>query len=604
VTKMQKPKNLPSAPGVYQFLDKASKVLYLGKAKDLKKRVGSYFLKSKERGTRTQKMLEKAVKLKCVLVSSEVEALILEATLIKQLKPPYNIVMRDNKNYLYIKVTVEEDFPRVEEARQRENDQALYFGPKTVAGNVHKTLQLLKKIFPYRGCRMKIECQMSNVKCQMFDDLGLKSGIILKNKDRKIPCLDYHIGRCLAPCIGKCTKAEYGVMLQQIVEFLKGNYQQVEEKLESEMRMVAKNKNFEQAARLRDKLSAVRQISEKQRMVDPMNLTNQDVIHFAISQKRAFFSLFVVREGKVRGEENFEVVLPEKVKLNQGEGAELRSEVLTSFIRDYYQAATDFPDEILLPEKIEEAELVGKFLQKIAQRKVKLIYPQRGKKNQLLKLALKNAEFTAKLNQLKWEKVAAEKNLLESLRQELDLRHLPRRIEGYDISHLGGGAMVGARVVFCEGEPSSADYRHYRIKSLSKGEVDDCKALREILSRRFGVDFEKINSQEVAREHYAKKEPLPDLVLIDGGKGQLKAGMSVLKKAGLKNKVAVVALAKKEEALFLPGKKGLNRAGRDLPLQLKKDSPVLHLLQRVRDESHRFAISYNRNLRSKSLLEN
>lgn len=664
-------KEIPKKPGVYQFKDKEGKVLYVGKAIDLRKRVKNYFQQTNKQSLRIQKMISQIDDIEFTIVDTELEAIILETNLIKEIRPKYNILMKDDKNFVYIKITKNEDFPQIKIVRKVENDGALYFGPKTAAGKVRKTLDVLKKVFPYRHCNLFLKYE--------------KSGKVkVEKKTTKYPCLDYHIKRCIGPCVGNVTKDEYKDIIKQIIRFLKGHTDEIIEVLATQMQKASADKQFEKAAKLRDKMHAIQEISEKQVVSTPKR-EDLDAVHFISEAGRIFFTLFMIRDGKLLNQENFEF----KSGIDK-EDQKDSEEILESFIKQYYEKCTDFPKEILIPLDLKNKESLMSWISEIKEAKVKILIPQKGEKEKILKLTEKNAESFAKLSRIKWQNNEDKrKKALEELKDKLSLKKIPRRIECFDISHISGTNQVASMVVFKNGSPSSKDYRKFKIRTVKEGKPDDFAAMLEVLKRRFlylvksksDVKFRKSGkiikatlnkkiigfckqetkndldyfydirikdssnefllgliqrakknrvyiaaNKNIVKEaenlgfQQIKKAPneiklakskicllfnkskykqekgfseKPDLIVIDGGKGQLTQGVKVQKEFG--TDIKLVALAKKHEDVFIPGNKN--------PMPFKKDSEGLYLLQQVRDEAHRFAITYHKKLRTKSLLK-
>lgn len=528
---------LPEKPGVYLMHDDAGKVIYVGKAVILKNRVRSYFRNLASHTPKVRAMVEKIADIETIVTSSEVEALILECNLIKKYRPRYNIMLKDDKSYPYLKVTVQEDYPRLYVTRRQLRDGAKYYGPYADAGAMHSTVKLLRSMFPLRTCRNM-------------------------NTDR--PCLNYHIKRCLAPCAGMVSKEEYRGMIKSVCMVLDGRTAELERDLKRRMQEAADAYAFEEAARLRDQLQAVERLDEQQKAVTN-NGGDLDVIGFGKDATGICVQIFFVRKGKLLGRDNF--FLPD--------GGDSVAEVLTAFIKQYYNEATFVPKEILLPELPEEAEqmLIESWLSEKAQRKVGLFRPQRGSKKDLLQLANENAvklleERLRKGNLALKDDVQA----AEELQRILGLEHPLERMDCFDISHTQGTETVASMVVFRNGSISKKDYRKYKIVS-AEGKPDDFKSMQEVVYRR-----------------YKDYEDLPSLVVIDGGKGQLSSALEVIRGLGL-SELPVVSLAEREEEIFLPY--------RSESIVLDRDSAALHLIQRIRDEAHRFAITYHRKLRSK-----
>ncbi|MFN7160859.1 MAG: excinuclease ABC subunit UvrC [Candidatus Gracilibacteria bacterium] len=563
---------LPSSPGVYQMLDKDGKVIYIGKAKNLQKRVRSYFLKQKNRAAKVEKMVSEICDIKYIEVTSELEALVLETNYIKEYKPRFNILMRDDKNYQYIKITKNEDYPRVYTTRRLLKDGALYFGPKTSSSSVYQTLKLLRKLFPYRTCNLEI------------NDLG--DSVEIKNKTIKIPCIYYHIKRCLGPCIKPC-KNEYDELIKNMADFLSGEYKDIVLSLEKKMAEQANNRKYEHAAKTRDMIYSVKNLMEKQ-LVDQADISkSQDIIGCTKKIGKIFINLFQIRYGKLIGQENF--VLEDSA--NKDDNIMESDEVLQTFLLQYYDAATSIPKEIILPEEITDKDLIETWLEnRHPGQKIKLHIPQRGTKNHLVELAEQNAISYAEQYRIKWQTDQSRtKGALKVLAEAIDLPSELKRIECYDISHLSGTSTVGSMVVFKDGLPSKKDYRRFKVRQTKEGEIDDFKSLQEVLSRR----LKRIKEQSEEEHEGESLYEIPDLIIIDGGKGQLSSVMEIAEK--LEVGIPIVSLAKREEEIFLPGQ--------SIPILLPRESEALYLIQNIRDEAHRFAITYNRNLRSKNLIK-
>ena len=528
---------LPDKPGVYLMHDAEGKVIYVGKAVVLKNRVRSYFRNLASHTPKVKAMVAKIAEIETIVTSSEVEALILECNLIKKYRPRYNISLKDDKTYPYLKVTLQEDFPRLYMTRRLLRDGSKYYGPYADAGAMHATVKLLRSMFPLRTCRKM-------------------------NPDR--PCLNYHIKRCLAPCAGYVSKDEYGQMIKSVCMVLDGRTTELERDLKQRMQAAAEDYAFEEAARLRDQLQAVERLNESQKAVTN-NGGDMDIIGFAQDMTGNCLQLFFVRKGKLIGRDNFFLQ----------DGDEAQQEVLTAFIKQYYNDATFIPREIVLPQlpEAEEQQLIEAWLSGKAERKVELFVPQRGVKRELLQLANDNALklLSERLRKgslsLKNDEQAA-----EELQQALGLEHSLERMDCFDISHTQGSETVASMVVFRKGSISKKDYRKYKIVS-AEGKPDDFKSMQEVVYRR-----------------YKDYEDLPNLVVIDGGKGQLSSALEVIRGLGLAD-LPVVGLAKREEEIFIPHQ--------STSILLDRDSAALHLIQRIRDEAHRFAITFHRKLRGK-----
>lgn len=528
---------LPDKPGVYLMHDKDGKVIYVGKAVVLKNRVRSYFRNLASHTPKVRAMVAKISDIETIVTSSEVEALILECNLIKKYRPRYNIMLKDDKSYPYLKVTLNEDFPRLYVTRRQMRDGAKYYGPYADVGAMHATVKLLRSMFPLRTCRKM-------------------------NAER--PCLNYHIKRCLAPCAGFISREEYGNMIKSVCMVLDGRTAELERDLKKRMQEAADNYAFEEAARLRDQLQAVMRLNEQQKAVTGQD-SDIDIIGFAKDMTGICIQIFFVRKGKLLGRDNFFL---------QDEG-EAEQEVITAFVKQYYNEASYIPREIALPllPEAEEQAVIEQWLAEKAQRKAELVRPQRGVKKDLLQLANDNA---AKLLEERLRKgqlsLKNDVQAAEELQQALGLPDALERMDCFDISHTQGSETVASMVVFRNGSISKKDYRRYKIVS-AEGKPDDFKSMQEVVYRR-----------------YKDYEDLPSLVVIDGGKGQLSSALEVIRGLGLHD-LPVIGLAKREEEIF--------KEGQSESILLDRDSAALHLIQRIRDEAHRFAITYHRKLRGK-----
>jgi len=536
---------LPHSPGVYIMKDAKGKIIYVGKAISLKNRVTQYFRQNSSHSVKVKSMVARIEDFETILTGSEVEALILECNLIKKHRPKYNISLKDDKNYPYLKVTTNEVFPRVHITRRVARDGAKYFGPYTNVTALHESLRLLKKLFPLRSCR---------------------------RMDSDRPCLEHHIKRCLAPCAGKISPEEYKLMIDEVLLFLEGRTEQVEYNLKNRMTEAADNLEFERAARLRDQLLAVQKISEKQRIITGVG--DQDAIGMARSGLGVCMQIFYVRSGKMVGRDYF---------LLDGSEEETDEALLIAFLKQYYNQATFIPREVLLPMEVEEQELLEEWLGEQAKYKVSLSVPKRGTKRDIVEMAIGNAEKaltdeSARLKQANAQTLGA----VQELGKYLGLVNPPTRMECFDISHTQGSETVASMVVFEDGVPKKSDYRRFKIQS-AEGKPDDFKSMREVTMRRYG----KADAE------------MPDLIIIDGGKGQLSSACEIIRGAGHLT-VPVVGLAKRFEEVY--------REGESDPVILPRSSQALYLIQRIRDEAHRFAITYHRKLRNKrnlvSVLDN
>jgi len=708
---------IPTSSGIYLMLNSENQPIYIGKAQNIRKRVKSYFQKSNKHSAWTKKMIEKIEKIDFIETNSELEALIMETNFIKEKRPKYNILMKDDKNYVYIKITINEDFPQIYLVRQRLKDQALYFGPKTSSHETKKTLKFLNSLFPYRTCNLEIKL-LDKQKSGNNDPSIVKT----KGTSRKTPCLDYHIKRCLAPCINAVSYDHYHNLINQIILFLQGKKEKIIQTLKTKMINFAQNKNFEQAAKTRDLINNIQKTKATQLATDT-KLIDQDIIAIQTQEKQTYVNLMQMRSGKIIDQLQF-------VMKNN---TQKESELITAFIKNYYSETTSWPSIILLSIKIQEQYLITTWLNKISNKKIKILTPQKGKKNHLIELCLKNVKTFAKNSQTSFERLKNQDTTnTTNLQKILKINTPLNRIECYDISHFSGHDTVGSMIVFEKGKPKVSAYRKFKIKKLASDEIDDYKSLQEVLSRRLnrlikkvppkdiilskakksdlpqitkslktaGLDITDMKTkefiiakkkqqvigcariklyqdktlelaslwvkktargqnlgyfiiQELFKKHKGQNiylttcpknknyylnlgfrvikleknippciknkavtacsinkekvssdgfltiktpkslsfETPPDLIIIDGGKGQLSSTNQVLKESGLN--IPLISIAKREEEIFTLQQKK--------PIILDKNDPTLHLLQRIRDESHRFAINFNRNLRKKKL---
>lgn len=716
---------LPTKPGVYKMKNAEGKIIYIGKAKNLRNRVKSYFQNNPDLDQRKEGMVSQIDDIEYIEVGSDLEAIMLETNWIKQFRPKYNVLMKDDKGYVYIRVSIDEDFPRITIVRRREKDKARYFGPKTAQHKVKKTLDILRKVLPFRHCGLDIKYlgvaeSPSGIK-------SLEHNVEVTNKVIKYPCLYHFIRRCAAPCIGKIDPPNYNKIIDKVINFLEGKPDELMNQLKDEMNMFATQKKFEKAAAIRDKLKIMDEMFEKQRVSDA-NRKDTDVIHFIIDNSRIYTNLFQIRDGRIVGQENF-------ILNNSGEKEiPSTSQICEAFIRDYYETATNIPDEILVPELLDpdEKEMSETWLSEKHGRKVHILWPQIGEKNKLLELSLANARSYAHQQKVKWLKEEViPKESLENLATTLNLSKAPKRVECYDISHFGGTGTVASMVVLLNGTPTNSEYRRFKLRTIPHGKPDDYASMREVLTRRLKYltisnyayrspskkSFEEIKSlmtteqkatpeqlekltsetiltmcddkklvgfvvneivnndssimdhlwlnpdyhnQELTgkliykiiekqkktkkwylfttpesqeyfetqgfkevkerpdslishleattdkerapvllmietakiMEQFKKFTVRPDLIILDGGKGQLGIGVEVL--ATLNLDIPICALAKQEEEIFLPHQPE--------SIKLPKDSKTLHLVQRIRDESHRFAVTYSNLVHNKNLI--
>jgi len=555
---------LPAKPGVYLMKDARGRVIYVGKAVNLRSRVRSYFQRAGQHAIKTRRLTAEVTDLDWIITDNELEALILENVLIKRHHPRYNIRLRDDKTYPYIKIHWQDPFPRVTVTRRMAQDGAWYFGPYASAGAVRQTLDGLRRIFPYLTCRREIT-----------------------GRDER-PCLYYHIQRCAGPCIGAVDRVQYRQMIEEMARFLRGESEEVLAELKARMQAAAEAWQFERAAIYRDQIRAAQRIIERQKVVSN-TLADQDVIGLARQDGDACAQVFFIRRGKLIGHELF---------ILEGADDEDVRQVLASFLKRFYDQAAYIPPQILLPEPVEESPLIEEWLSTKRGAKVTLQVPRRGEKRELVHMAMENAAEMLAALRTQWQADKSRQvQALAELQAALGLATPPTRIEAYDISTLGGRQTVGSMVVFVQGTPRKSDYRRFRVRGCgAQGEPDDYAAMREVLRRRFRRAVEP--PEEVpghkARPSDAVWTMLPDLVLLDGGRGQLNVGLQVLEEYDLRDTVPIVALAKEREELFLPE--------RQEPLRLPEGSQGLFLIQRIRDEAHRFAISYHQRARRRAAL--
>lgn len=541
--------SLPNAPGVYIFRGRQGEVLYVGKASSLRDRVRSYFQAEHLLSPKIRKLRTLIRDVEIVLTGSEVEALILEDALIKKYRPPFNTRLRDDKRYPYIKIP-NERFPRITVVRRPEADGARYFGPYTSSKAMRRVLKLAHKLFPIRPCNLPVG-----------------------QKLYPRPCLYYYIGRCSGPCAGLVSPEEYGRYVDSAALLFQGRVDQVMARLKEEMKKAAEEERFEHAARLRDQILALERIRERQvvALPEPVDL---DAIGIAQNGNRGYGVVLLVRAGRVLAREGFALTLPE---------ISSPQEALSEFLDQYYTRTTAIPEEILLPFPVPETEALLVYLRRKRGGKVEVTVPKAGERKNLVELAQRNAELGLRRTEV--EELPPEEEALELLSEALDLAVRPWRIEGFDISNLQGQEATGSMVVFVGGKPRRDQYRRFRVRVA--GKPDDYAMMEEVLRRRFTHALAELADPTIAARKFSD---LPDLVLVDGGKGQLSVAQRVLEELGLSG-IEVAALAKKEELIFRP-----NRAE---PIKLPEDSPALHLLQRLRDEAHRFAIEYHRTLRER-----
>ncbi len=546
----------PDLPGVYLYRGSPGDVLYVGKALSLRKRLANYLpaaagAEGGRVGAKEREMVSRATTLEWIVTTNEVEALLLEHNLIKQHRPPFNIRLRDDKSYPYIMVTMEDEYPRVVFTRQPHRRGSLYFGPYASAAKVRDTLDVLGRVFPVRTCRGR--------------EPGRPSGS---------PCLQFHIDRCPAPCVGNSDALEYRAIIDQVVDFLSGRETKVVARLRRSMREAAKRQDFESAAVYRDRLDALTHVLERQQ-IESGPLGSADITGLAVDDWGANVQVFITRDGKLADRRSFTLV--------NAEGAE-EEEIFERFVAEYYSTSPTVPSELIVPAKIRKTEALAAFLEGLRGTRVEVRQAERGDKRRLQELAEHNATLALAHERLKEDRSRERRyGALTALEQALGLESVPMRIEGFDISNLGGEDIVASMVVFEGGSAKKSDYRKFSIRSTAG--QDDVGAMREVLLRRFARGREGL----AADDYDASFEAVPDLVMVDGGKPQLGAARTALREAGVEGAVSVVALAKREEELFVPWSPD--------PLGLSQDDLGLLLLRSVRDEAHRFALGYHRSRR-------
>jgi excinuclease ABC subunit C len=545
---------LPASPGVYVMKDAQGKVIYVGKALVLKSRVRSYFQSSRGTPWKTQSLVSEIADLDVIQTATEAEAFLLEDTLIKRHRPPFNIRLRDDKRYPYLKISGE-PFPRVTIVRRRHADGARYFGPYTNAKAMRSTLKLAQKLFPIRTCTLALPLA----------------------KPRR-PCLNYHIGRCLGPCGGLVNEEAYAEAVEGAAMLFEGRISGLVSRLKRRMSEVARAERYEEAAVLRDQLRALVRASERQSvaLADEVDL---DAIAVAMEGDAACAEVFLVRAGRLSGRETFHLRAP---------GNPSEEDVLAAFLSQYYAEASTIPEEVLLSRAIAEEEGLARWLASLRQKKVGIKVPKRGEKRHLVKMAQENAGYALRGEQMASSRGAEAAASLASLEEALALSAFPRRIEAFDISNTQGGEATGSMVVFVDGRPRRDAYRRFKVRI--SGKPNDYAMMAEVLRRRFRRGLAEMTDPSVARGKFSE---FPDLLLVDGGKGQLSVAVSVLDELGIEG-VEAIGLAKRLEEVF--------RVGTPEPLSLPSRSKALLLLRQIRDEAHRFAITYHRRLRSQRSL--
>ena len=543
--------SIPKLPGIYIMKDRRSEILYIGKAKVLRNRVRSYFQNSRNLHPRTRIFLDKVDDIKFLTTKTEAEALILESNFIKKHQPKYNVLLKDDKHYPYLRLTTQEKFPRLEVVRRVKKDKATYFGPYTMVKEVRETIRLIYKIFPLRQSKDKLD------------------GSPLRR-----PCLNHQMGRCLAPCAGLVSSQDYSEIVQDVSLFLKGKNTTLLKDLKTKMEAASVETRYEEAAVLRDKISAVKTVIDKQKIIST-SLEDQDVIAYCSEKDQAMVQVLIIRSGKMLGEKIFKLKSRKEME---------EDETLSSFLKQYYADESILPAEVLLPHPIEDTDLIASWLSEKKGTCVRIEVPVIGKKRELIRMAEENASFAMRMESDKGE---VGTRSLEELQTALNLKHFPEIIEGFDLSNISGLHAVGSMVVFENALAAKSKYRRYKISTV-KG-IDDYAMLREVMTRRYS---------RLLKEN----APLPNLILIDGGKGHLNAGHEVLQALNLMDRLDLVCIAKGKfrnnlvtDEVYLPQQKK--------PVLFHENSPSRFLMQRIRDEAHRFAISYHRKLRGKKTLE-
>jgi len=540
---------VPRKPGCYLFKDRQGKVIYIGKAKVLRNRVASYFQDGRSEGPKLERLKSKIRDFEVIITDTEMEALILEMNLIKEYKPRYNINLKDDKSFPYIRVT-NERYPRIFPTRKIVHDGSKYFGPYTDVGSMRTLLKSVKRIFPVRSC-----------------NYDLTEEVVAKKKHRL--CLDYHIKKCDGPCEDLVTAENYGIMVKQVISFINGKNNRVVIELKEKMKRLAANRKYEEAGRVRDQIEFIENFQYKQKVVTD-DLQDRDIVAVALHEDDACGVVFKIRDGKILGRQHYYL---------RGVEGESLTEVVSSFLKQFYLKTDFVPEQIYLPTQVDEMESIENWLARKRGGRVGLVVPQRGQKAKLVQMTRRNAELL--LDELKLQKLKSKDFLhhnVKALQRDLRLSHPPKRIECFDISNIQGSDPVASMVTFVGGKPRKSDYRKFKIKS--KTTPDDFAMMAEAIRRRYAGSL-------------AKKMDTPDLVLVDGGKGQLSVAHKVFDELGAVNQ-PLAALAKRLDEVYLPGIPD--------PQNIPRTSSGLKLLQQIRDEAHRFAVTYHRTLRSKRTL--
>ena len=548
---------LPAKPGCYLMKNADGKIIYVGKANNLRSRVRSYFHESADHNRKTQRMVFEIVDIEWIIVGSELEALILEMNLIKKHLPEYNVRLKDDKRYPFIRIHWADAFPKVTVTRSQVKDGSRYFGPYTSVWAVHQTLDLLRRLFQYRTCDRNITGEDTRA------------------------CLYYDIKLCTAPCIGMINQEDYRQMIDDLCKFLEGQTDPILQRLKDKMVWSSQQMEYEKAAMIRDQILAIEKVVERQKIISSHD-TNSDVIALAQNNGDSCIQIFFIRNGRLVGREYF---------ILEGTEDENQSEIISQFIKQFYAEASSIPNEILLPNELEESLIIQQWLrQNRGGKKVHFKIPQRGSKKDLIDLATENAVDTLSALKAQWEAdTHKQSETLAEIQNALRLNSPPNRIECYDISNTQGTFAVGSMVVFEQGTPSKKLYRRFKIKTVIG--PDDFASMEEVLSRRFKRWEATQTSQDVGKKVDPAFGVLPDLLVVDGGKGQLSRAMKILEEFNLGVRITTVGIAKQHELIFKPGE--------DLGIELPRGSQGLFLMQRIRDEAHRFAITAHRNRRSK-----
>lgn len=548
-------KNVPDNPGVYQMKNEFGEIIYVGKAKNLKKRVRQYF-QSKNHSGKIKAMIRNIAEFEYIITDNEVEALILEANYIKKYKPKYNTLLRDDKQYPYIKISVQEKYPRIYKVREVKKDGAKYYGPYISNYAVNEIIDIIGSLYKLRKCSLKLDGTRRN----------------------KRPCLNYHINRCTAPCMGNVDYEEYREEVNKAINFLSGKEEEIIESLKEKMTLASENLDYEMAAKYRDQIKALELITEKQKIVSTTSIIDQDVIGSAIGIEEACIQIFFIRNGKIIGREHYLLTNIEN---------ETRQEIISSFLTQFYTGTVYVPKEVYIETEIDDIELFEKVLSEKRGNKVSVKVPSKGEKSMLIKMIKKNAlEILEKGSQRIKRNLDESMHAVENLKDLLQLEEIPARIEAYDISNIQGVESVGSMVVFEKGIPSKSNYRRFKIKTV-KG-PDDYKSMEEVLERR-------INRGLSINQDINGFNKMPDLILVDGGKGQVGIAENVVKNFGIK--IPICGMIKDDKHTT----RGLIYNGQEI--ELKKTDIVYRLIYRIQEEAHRFAIEYHRNLRDKTLFK-